>query len=86
MTVIAANVRISGVDFLVVKVNRNYLNNTALSKDAILYYRSIFKVANVVLMGQDLFGNIKFYGRNEILNILRNIDTEQIPFGKYKIS
>ncbi|WP_078382354.1 hypothetical protein [Sutcliffiella halmapala] len=84
--IIAARVREQGVSFAVVRVESWVINSQLESNKLISQCRPLFDGVPVVLLGKDSFGRFKYYGRNDIVRFLSNIDPSRLPFREYFIN
>ena len=75
-----------GVTFGIVVVKSNALQNHTTANELIYSYQQVLQVAPVVLMSQDHRGTPTYYGRQDIVKFLANIDMRRIPWKTYTVS
>jgi hypothetical protein len=86
MTIDGAVVTEQGVKFAIVVVQNHILNSQQQSNEAQNSFRTIFPGMPVILMGQDTHGTPQYYGREDIVQFLANIDISRIPWMKYTVN
>lgn len=73
-----------GVTFAIVIVKPNVLNGPQSEKDATRRsFQPYFPGVPLILMAQDSNGTPTYYGRDDIVKFLANIDMRRIPWKEY---
>lgn len=74
-----------GVTFAIVVVSQvvtNYTSRIIKTRQQLQYF---FPNMPIILMSQDRNGNPHFYGRHDIVEFLKSIRLDQIPWKEYHI-
>jgi len=74
-----------GVTFAIVVVNQsvtNYTSRIIRTRQQLQYY---FPRMPIILMSQDNNGNPHYYGRKDIVEFLKTVRLDQIPWKTYNI-
>lgn len=74
-----------GVTFAIVVVNQsvtNYTSRIIRTRQQLQYY---FPRMPIILMSQDNQGNPHYYGRKDIVEFLKTVRLDQIPWKTYNI-
>lgn len=81
-----ALVREQGVNFAVVIVKPSVLHGPKSSKDDLVATFSLEFGAPAVLMAQDSRGVPTYYGRHDLVNWLKNVFPEQLPWREFTLA
>ena len=74
-----------GVTFAVVVVNQTVTNYTSRAVRVRAFLQQFFRNMPIILMSQDSNGTPHYYGRKDIVEFLRSIRLDQIPWKEYHI-
>ena len=74
-----------GVTFAVVAVNRTVTNYTSRAIRVRNELSQFFRNMPIILMSQDSNGTPHYYGRRDIVEFLRSIRLDQIPWKEFYI-
>ncbi|MBR1805310.1 MAG: hypothetical protein IJ774_02860 [Selenomonadaceae bacterium] len=74
-----------GVTFAVVAVNRTVTNYTTRAIRVRNQLSQFFRNMPIILMSQDSNGTPHYYGRRDIVEFLRSIRLDQIPWKEFTI-
>ncbi len=74
-----------GVTFAVVAVNRTVTNYTTRALRVRNQLSQFFRNMPIILMSQDSNGTPHYYGRRDIVEFLRSIHLDQIPWKEFHI-
>ena len=74
-----------GVTFAVVAVNRTVTNYTTRAIRVRNELSQFFRNMPIILMSQDSNGTPHYYGRRDIVEFLRSIRLDQIPWKEFHI-
>ena len=74
-----------GVTFAIIVVNQTVTNYTTRAVQVRAYLSQFFPNMPIILMSQDKNGTPHYYGRKDIVAILRSIRLDQIPWKFYHI-
>ena len=83
MRITGARITEQGVSFSIVVVKPGTLNSS--SRDSVANGLPLDFPRPVILAEQNN-GNFQYYGRNDIVNFLANLDPSQIPWEDYEIN
>ena len=87
MEIDGARIREQGQTFQIVVVKRSVVENILEARRALeLFHKRYFPDVPVVLMGQDIRGRPKYYGRPDIVRFLASISPTRIPWKHYFFS
>lgn len=86
MTIEAALVREQGQTFAVVVVRRGIIDNRSEADRARASFARAFNHVPIVLMEQDHHGTPRYYGRDDIVRFLANIDFRRLPWSKWTLN
>jgi hypothetical protein len=81
-----ALLREQGVEFAIVIVRRNILDDRMRAAATINSFQSIFPRRPVVLMGQDLSGRATYYGRPDIVRFMASVPLEAVPWKEFSLN
>lgn len=84
MTFEGALIREQGVEFAIVIVKRNVIQNRIEANRAVAAFGQHFGVP-VVLMAQNMRGVPTYYGRNDLVNFLANTPMQAIPWSRFTL-
>ena len=85
MDVQAAAITILGKPFVVVLVGEELVQNAGEADMAIESFRNKFKGAPVVLMAQKEDGTPSYYGDQDLVQSLRGVPAEKMPWKAYHL-
>ena len=74
-----------GVTFAIIVVNKTVTNYTTRAVQVRAYLSQFFPNMPIILMSQDKNGTPHYYGRKDIVEFLRSIRLDQIPWKFYHI-
>ena len=74
-----------GVTFAIIVVNQTVTNYTTRAVQVRAYLSQFFPNMPIILMSQDKNGTPHYYGRKDIVEFLRSIRLDQIPWKFYNI-
>jgi len=83
MTFEGALIKEQGINFAIVIVKQHILNSSHESNRAILSFQPAFPGIPVVLMAQDYRGTPTYYGRRDIVNFLKSVPLQCVPWQKF---
>ena len=83
MTMQAAVVKEQGVTFAVVAVRQEVTNYTYRAVRMRQELQRVFKNMPIILMSMDSNGQPHYYGRRDIVNFLKSIKVNQIPWRQF---
>ena len=86
MKVQGARIREQGVDFAIVVVKKQIVDNRLEAKRAIETFSPLFPGLPLVLAAQDHRGQFIYYGRGDISRFLASIHPSRIPWKEYTLS
>ena len=86
MVIDAALVREQGQTFAVVVVRQGIIGNRAEADRAQGAYAPAFDFVPVILMEQDSRGRPTYYGRDDIVRFLSNIDFRRLPWSQWTLN
>jgi len=78
-----AVVREQGKIFAIIIVKRHVVNSKFRANETIEAFQNEFPNLPIILMAQDHRGMPTYYGRHDIVNILKNVPVECIPWKVY---
>ena len=78
-----AVVRERGKTFVIIIVKRYVINSRFQANETIEAFQNEFQNIPIILMAQDHRGTPTYYGRHDIVNILKNVPVECIPWKIY---
>ena len=81
-----AVVKEQGVKFAIVAVKHNVAQDSSENQEAVNAYRHIFPDMPIILLGRDSQGKSAYYGAEELVNFLVNVDPQRIPWRQYIIT
>jgi hypothetical protein len=80
----AARIKEQGVTFTVVLVKPSTMQQTPFDKNKIAQgFAPIFPGGPIVLCAQ-MGGNVRYWGRTDLVNFLKNVFFEQLPWAEYR--
>jgi len=85
MKVHGAAISVQGVDFAVVVVQMDLVKSPGEADMAIEQLAPVFGGAPVVLMAQRLDGTPTYYGDGKIVELLRGVPIDQMPWKEYTV-
>ena len=85
MTFEGALIKEQGIKFAIVIVKQHIINNSYNAKKAILSFQPAFLGSPIILMAQNSRGIPTYYGRRDIVNFLKNIPLQCIPWQKFSV-
>ena len=85
MTFEGALVKEQGVKFAIVIVKQHVINSRHTANNAILSFQPTFPGVPVILMAQDFRGTPTYYGQRDVVNFLKNVPMQNIPWRKFRI-
>ena len=74
-----------GVTFAIIVVNQTVTNYTTRAIQVRQYLSQFFPNMPIILMSQDRNGTPHYYGRKDIVEFLRSIRLDQIPWKFFNI-
>ena len=74
-----------GVTFAIIVVNQTVTNYTTRAVQVRAYLSQFFPNMPIILMSQDKNGTPHYYGRKDIVEFLRSIRLDHIPWKFYHI-
>ncbi|MBQ3336189.1 MAG: hypothetical protein IJG80_02165 [Selenomonadaceae bacterium] len=74
-----------GVTFAIIVVNQTVTNYTTRAVQVRAYLSQFFPNMPIILMSQDRNGTPHYYGRKDIVEFLRSVRLDQIPWKFYHI-
>ena len=74
-----------GVTFAIIVVNKTVTNYTTRAVQVRAYLSQFFPNMPIILMSQDRNGTPHYYGRKDIVEFLRSVRLDQIPWKFYHI-
>jgi len=78
-----ALIKEQGVKFAIVIVKQHIINSSHTANQAIASFQPTFPSVPVILMSQDFRGTPTYYGRRDIVNFLKNVPLQCIPWQKF---
>ncbi len=81
-----AVVQEQNVTFAIAIVKAHILSVRSDADNAMRSFRSLFPGMPIVLMAQDSWGTPTYYGRTDIVNFLKNVPLEAIPWKEYSFT
>ena len=85
MTFEGALIKEQGVKFAIVIVKQHVINNRYNANRAVLSFQPAFPGIPVILMAQNHRGTQTYYGRRDIVNFLKNVPLQCIPWQKFTV-
>lgn len=85
MTIHGAVIIEQGVTFAIVSVRQSVTNYTVRITQTRRALSQYFPNMPIILMSQDASGEPHFYGRKDIVDFLKTIRLDQIPWKEYHI-
>lgn len=85
MIIDGAVIREQGVVFAIVVVKPRVTQYTATIVEAQRQYAAIFPNMPIILMSQNEQGDPRYVGRKDIVNFLKTVKLEQIPWKQYRV-
>ena len=82
----ASVIREQGVDFVIVVVKKNVVDNRNAAQGAMASFSPAFPQLPIVLMAQEHNGRPVFFGRDDIVRFLSNVPVEAIPWREYTVN
>ena len=83
MRLYGAVVRERGKTFAIIIVKKYVVDSRFRANETIEALQSEFPNMPIILMAQDYRGRSTYYGRHDIVNILKNVPVECIPWKIY---
>lgn len=80
-----AVIKEQGVNFAIVSVKENVVQNKNEANSAIRNFTSVFSGIPIVLMAQNFRGAPTYYGRRDIVDFLSRIPISSVPWKNYTI-
>jgi membrane glycosyltransferase len=80
-----AKITEQGVTFGIIIVRPHILHNPGEQASMRQFGTSVFGPIPIILMAQDSRGIPTYYGRQDIVRFLSNIDPAQIPWNRYTL-
>lgn len=85
MTFEGALIKEQGVKFAIVIVKRHIINSRHNANRVVLSFQPAFPGVPVILMSQDFRGTPTYYGRHDIVNFMKNVPLQCIPWQKFSV-
>lgn len=85
MQIDGAVIQEQGVTFAIAVVKNHILDSRQQAGETQASFASIFPGMPIVLMGQDSRGTPRYFGRDDIVGFLANIDPARIPWKHYTV-
>jgi hypothetical protein len=79
-------VKEQGVTFAIAIVKPHVLNNSIEANKVARSFAPIFGFIPIILMAQDHRGVPTWYGRRDIVNFLKNVSIQAIPWKEYTLN
>jgi hypothetical protein len=86
MTFQGSVIKEQGVTFAIAIVKQYVLNSSIEANNLIRSFAPLFGFIPVILMAQDGRGTPTWYGRRDIVNFLKNVPLEAIPWKEYTLN
>ena len=87
MTIVfkAALTKIEKIELAIVWLDKKYLNQPEELKKHIVFYKDLFKLENVALMMIDENDDPLYYGKKEIVDLLKQKSWKKYPWQEFSL-
>jgi hypothetical protein len=85
MRIQGATIREQGVTFAIIIVKPHVIDMRTRADETICSLQDAFSSMPIILMSQNYRGIPRYYGRHDIVNMLKNVPTQCIPWKEYDV-